>query len=136
VSAPVRIEGHIFDAVVAHACSDPGQERCGLLGGREGVITRVFPAANAARNPATRYEISPREIVDRMREMREAGIDLLGIYHSHPNGRNEPSPHDVELAFYPETPYLIVSPLPGAPRPIRAFLIRDGQVSEVEIHVV
>lgn len=100
------------------------------------MITRAFPAANAALNPSTRYEISPRDIFDRLREMREAGIELLGIYHSHPNGKNVPSPHDVELAFYPETPYLIVSPLPGAPRPIRAFLIRDGQVSEVEIQVV
>jgi proteasome lid subunit RPN8/RPN11 len=136
VSALVRIERHIFDAVVADARADPGRELCGLLGGRDGLITRAFPAANAALNPSTGYEISPREIFDRMREMREAGIDLLGIYHSHPNGKNEPSPRDVELAFYPKTPYLIVSPLAGASRPIRAFLIRDGQVSEVEIQVV
>ena len=40
-----------------------------------------------------------------MREMRAAGLELLGIYHSHPNGENEPSPRDVELAYYPEAAY-------------------------------
>jgi [CysO sulfur-carrier protein]-S-L-cysteine hydrolase len=121
--------------MLAHAQQDCGRECCGLLAGREGLVTHVFPAANAAQNPATRYEIAPAEIFQHMREMRDRGLDLLGIYHSHPKGSNEPSPRDIELAFYPETPYLIISPLAGAARPIRAFSIQNGQVSEIEIQI-
>jgi len=122
--------------MVGHATSTRSLECFGLLAGRDGVITKAYPAKNVAANPATAYEIAPREIFDLMREMRAAGLDLLGIYHSHPNGKNEPSPRDIESAYYPDAAYFIISPLPTAPRPIRAFSIRDGRVMELEIQIL
>ena len=119
----------------AHASVDLLHECCGLLAGRDGVITRVFRATNVASKPATSYEIAPEEIFRRMREMRAAGQELLGIYHSHPNGMNEPSPKDIELAYYPDAAYFVVSPLAVAARSVRAFLIRDGRVTELEIQI-
>ena len=71
-----------------------------------------------------------------MREIRAAGLELLGIYHSHPNGKNEPSPRDIAWAYYPDAAYFIISPLAGALQPIRAFSIREGCVKELEIQVV
>ncbi len=44
-----------------------------------------------------------------MREIRAAGLELLGIYHSHPTGENKPSARDIERAYYPEAAYFIVS---------------------------
>jgi proteasome lid subunit RPN8/RPN11 len=114
---------------------DSTRECCGLLGGREGRITRVFPATNVASNPATSYEIAPQEIFRRMREMRAAGLELLGIYHSHPNGANEPSPRDIELAYHADAAYLIISPRDSSERSARAFSIRDGRPEELEIRV-
>lgn len=118
-----------------HARQDCPRECCGLLAGREGVITHAFPATNVASNPATSYEIAPEEIFRCMREMRAARLELLGIYHSHPNGKNDPSPRDIELAYYPEAAYFIISPLAGSTRPARAFSILDGRVAELEIQV-
>jgi proteasome lid subunit RPN8/RPN11 len=120
----------------AHALQDPSRECCGLLAGREGAITRILPAVNASANPATSYEIAPEELFRLMREIRAASLELLGIYHSHPNGKNEPSTRDIERAYYPEAAYFIVSPLPDASQPVRAFSIRDGRVTELEIQVV
>lgn len=68
--------------------------------------------------------------------MRAAGLELLGIYHSHPTGENRPSARDIEFAYYPETPYFILSTLPDAGKPIRAFLICDGKATELEIQLV
>ena len=119
----------------AHARRDPAIECCGLLAGCGGAVTRIFPAANAAENPATSYEIAPKEIFERMREMRAQGIEMLGIYHSHPNGKNEPSPRDIDRAYYSEAAYFIASPLEGAEKPVRAFSIRDGCVTELEIQI-
>ncbi len=76
------------------------------------MITRIFAATNAASDPATNYEIAPQELFRLMREIRAAKLELLGIYHSHPNGKNEPSARDIELAYYPDTAYFILSPLP------------------------
>jgi len=71
-----------------------------------------------------------------MREIRAAGLEFLGIYHSHPNGKNEPSPRDIAWAYYPDVLYFIISPFPGAPHPVRAFSIREDCVTEVEIQIV
>ena len=122
--------------MVEHARREPQHECCGLLAGRDGVITRVLPATNAASNPARSYEIAPEELFQLMREMRAAGLELLGIYHSHPQGANAPSPRDVERAYYPDAAYFIISPRSDAARPVRAFSIRDGRVTELEIQVL
>lgn len=122
--------------MVDHARRQPNRECCGLLAGRDGVITRAFAAANAAVNPKKNYEIAPREIVRLMREFRERKLGFLGIYHSHPNSENVPSPRDIELAYYSDAVYFIVTPRPYAEKPIRAFLIRDGRATELDIEVV
>jgi proteasome lid subunit RPN8/RPN11 len=133
--SPIRIQAAIAAELVAGAREKAGQECCGLLAGREGVISRIFPAANAASNPITSYEIAPEELFRLMREIRAAGLTLAGIYHSHPNGENEPSARDLERAYYPDAAYFILSPRADAPRPVRAYSIRDGRAAELTIHV-
>ncbi len=119
-----------------HAQITPLIECCGMLAGRDDVITRAFWATNAAKNPATEYEIAPKELFQLTREIRAGGLQLLGIYHSHPNGKNEPSARDVEQAYYPDVAYFIISPLQDAEKPVRAFSISKGQVSELEIQAL
>jgi [CysO sulfur-carrier protein]-S-L-cysteine hydrolase len=111
------------------------QECCGVLAGRDGIITRIFRAANALAS-ATAYEIAPQDLFRVMKEIRAAQLHMMGIYHSHPTGENRPSRSDVERAFYPETPYFILSPLLDAPQPVRAFSIREGEVAELEIQPI
>jgi proteasome lid subunit RPN8/RPN11 len=125
----------VLFALQAHAQGGPEHERCGLLAGRTGVISRVLHAHNIAGDPATQYEIAPAELFHLMREIRDAGLQLLGIYHSHPHGVNEPSRTDVQRAYYPDAAYFIISPHPDEVKPVRAFAIRDGKVSEFQIEV-
>ncbi len=96
----------------------------------------MFPATNASSRRATTYEIAPEELFGLMREIRAAGLDLLGIYHSHPAGENAPSAADVERAYYPDAAYFILAPQLDAQKPIRAFSIRNGRVSELDILIV
>jgi proteasome lid subunit RPN8/RPN11 len=132
----VRIREPALTAVLDSCRSAPLIERCGLLAGRDGVITQAFPAENVAAIPATGYEIAPQEIFRMMREFRAAKLEFLGIYHSHPKGDNVPSPRDIEQAYYSEETYFIISPQPSAPKPVRAFSIRDGRAIELEIQIV
>jgi proteasome lid subunit RPN8/RPN11 len=131
----VRIDGRLLEELLAKARQQPACECCGLLAGRDGIITHALPATNAAADPAVSYEIAPEELFRLMRELRATRLDLLGTYHSHPNGKNEPSPRDIERAYYPDAAYFVVSPLAAAARPVRAFAIRDGRVTELEIQV-
>lgn len=118
--------------MLAHAQQEPRKECCGLLAGRDGVITHIFPTANSAADPARNYEIAPEELFASMRAMRAEKVTLMGIYHSHPNGSSEPSPRDIERAYYPEAVYFIV-PADVPSVAVRAFSIREGCVEELKI---
>lgn len=130
--AVVRVRREILEELLAQARLDPRQECCGLMSGCEGVITRIYPAPNALAS-ATQYEIAPVELFAAMRAMRAENLELMGIYHSHPTGENQPSARDIARAYYPHAVYFILSPREDSPRPIRAFSIREGRAEEWEI---
>jgi proteasome lid subunit RPN8/RPN11 len=131
----ICVRAQIVQEMLRLARSEPRVECCGLLAGVDGVITKIFPTKNALVSP-TAYEVAPQELFPLFRQMREEGLEHLGIYHSHPATENFPSPSDIELAGYPYQAYFIISPLPAAPNPVRAFFIRDGHVEELEIAIV
>ena len=131
----IRVRVGIVEEMLRIARSDPRLECCGLLAGVSGVITNIFPAKNALASP-TAYDVAPQELFRLFRRMREEKLEHLGIYHSHLASENVPSPRDIELAAYPNEAHFIISLLPDAPRPVRAFSIRDGQVEELEIAIV
>ncbi|HEV2299483.1 MAG TPA: M67 family metallopeptidase [Candidatus Acidoferrales bacterium] len=131
----VRIRRDVLTQMSQESRRFPNMECCGLLAGSDGIITRAFPATNALAS-ITAYEIAPDELFRLMKEIRAAGLQLLGIYHSHPKGDNAPSSRDIERAYYPEAAYFIISSLPEAPKPVRAFSIRDRQVEELNIESI
>jgi [CysO sulfur-carrier protein]-S-L-cysteine hydrolase len=132
MAGSIRVRADILNEMLGHARREPGIECCGLLAGRDGIVAVIFPAKNALSS-VTAYEIDPRDLFLLFRQMRAEGLEHLGIYHSHPSGENVPSARDIEQAYYSDQAYFIVSPLLGAPKPVRAFSIRDGVVRELEI---
>ena len=90
--------------------------------------------ANAAASPF-RFAIDPAEQLHVWTELDEAGESVWAIVHSHVASAAEPSRTDVELAYFPESLYLICS-LADPPRPvIRAWSIRDGATTEVLLEI-
>jgi proteasome lid subunit RPN8/RPN11 len=128
----VKVRAEILNEMLAHARREPRIECCGLLAGRDGVVTAIFPATNSLSS-ATAYEIAPRELFELFRTLRDRELTHLGQYHSHLSTENVPSPTDIEQAGYPDHAYFIVSLRADAPKPVRAFSIRDGAVRELEI---
>jgi proteasome lid subunit RPN8/RPN11 len=128
----IRVREVVLKEMLLQARREQQSECCGLLAGRNGVITEIFPASNALAS-ATAYEIAPPELFELFRILREEKLTHLGQYHSHLSSENIPSPTDIEQAGYPDQAYFIVSLLADAPKPVRAFSIRDGAVRELEI---
>jgi proteasome lid subunit RPN8/RPN11 len=106
--------------MLEHALGNPAEEVCGLVGGRGGTPAHYYPVANDAPDRSRRFLMNPGEQIAAMRRMRNAGEDLLGIFHSHPAAPAEPSAVDLELAAYPGTVYFIAS-LAGASTDLRAY---------------
>ena len=129
----MRISQELFDEMVAHAVQDAPNECCGMIATREGEAVGVHRATNAAASPL-RYEIDGAEQYRIQVAIDDADLDLGAIYHSHTRSGPYPSQTDINLAFYPEALYVIVG-LAGKDPDVRAFEIRDGQVSDAELEV-
>ena len=129
----MRISQELFDEMVAHAVQDAPNECCGMIATRDGEAVTVHRATNAAASPL-RYEIDGAEQYRIQMAIDDADLDLGAIYHSHTRSGPYPSQTDINLAFYPEALYVIVG-LAGKDPDVRAFEIRDGQVSDAELEV-
>ncbi len=68
--------------------------------------------------------------------LEDAGHELGAIYHSHTRSAPYPSQTDINLAFYPESLYVIVGVQDRAAPEVRAYWILDGQVAEADLDVV
>ncbi|MEZ5683568.1 MAG: Mov34/MPN/PAD-1 family protein [Novosphingobium sp.] len=72
------------------------REACGSAAGPGGAIELARPCANvhSRRRSADASEIDPAALIAAHKAAREGGPQVLGYYHSHPNGRAGPSAED------------------------------------------
>jgi proteasome lid subunit RPN8/RPN11 len=129
----VRISRQLLDDVIAHAREDAPNECCGMIAASDGEAVAVHRARNTAASPF-RYEMDGMEQYRIQTEIEDAGLELGAIYHSHTRSEPTPSQTDINLAFYPETLYVIVG-LKGPEADVRAWRIVDGEVSPASLEV-
>ena len=118
----LNLPPELLAQIIAHARAGYPEEICGLVAGREGHAVAVVPGRNISPTPRVAYEMDAVTLM-RMVEWEDTGLDLLAIYHSHPQGPDEPSETDLAQATYPDAAYIIVS-LADRGRPVaRAYQI-------------
>ena len=85
----ISIDKEAWDVMVAHARSTYPNECCGAMLGHVDADKRVVtavPIENAyAGGQQERYELRPEDLLKADREARSRGMDLVGIFHSHPD---------------------------------------------------
>jgi proteasome lid subunit RPN8/RPN11 len=86
----IRIEAEPWAAMVSHARATYPNECCGaMLGTNDGdnkLVIAAMPLENAFEGAqAARYELRPEDLIAADRAARERQMDLIGIYHSHPD---------------------------------------------------
>jgi proteasome lid subunit RPN8/RPN11 len=131
----MRISQALIDELVAHAREDLPNECCGMIGGSDGEATAVIRVANSAASPL-RYEMDPQEQYDALKTIEDGGDELLAIYHSHTKSAAYPSQTDVNQAVaWPEQIYVIVSLADEEAPEVKAYLLKDLRIADVEINV-
>jgi proteasome lid subunit RPN8/RPN11 len=132
MSDTLRLSPAQYQSVIDHARDCKPEEACGILAGdSDGRVTRVFLMENAEHSDVF-YVMDSAEQFKVFDEIEREGLELVGIFHSHPHSPPLPSAEDMELAFYPEAFYLIVS-LMGEEPEARVFRIAEGKVAEVDL---
>lgn len=125
--------------VRAHAEAGYPDEACGFLLGstdprsREFTVRETRAAVNRRGSRASRrYRIDPEEYRSAEREAEAKGLELIGIYHSHPDAPAIPSEYDREHAW-PNSAYVIVSVRAGRAGELRAWLLAEDRSGFAEL---
>ncbi len=109
-------------------------EACGVMLGKAGVITEIVSVDNQRTEvPATgsesarnRYLIDPLVYLKIERDADKRGLQVLGIYHSHPDVAARPSKFDLDYAW-PDFSYLIISVCKGKAVESNSWRLRDDR---------
>jgi proteasome lid subunit RPN8/RPN11 len=102
-------------------------EACGVMLGKDGVVTEIVTAGNERTDSArNRYLIDPLAYMKIERSADKRGLQVLGIYHSHPDVAARPSQFDLDHAW-PNLSYLIVSVCKGKAVETNSWLLREDR---------
>jgi proteasome lid subunit RPN8/RPN11 len=127
-TSAVAWPGGIADVVRAEAERAYPDECCGLLLGRHDTLLRAEPIANGEEPTRRRaaYLLSPGAFRRAEAQARAEGLDVVGVFHSHPDHPARPSPTDLEAAW-PGWVYVIVPVEQGRAGTPLAWRLRDDR---------
>ncbi len=128
---PIIFQNHHLAEIREHGEATYPHECCGFLLGRIEESRRVVEQTRRAQNqrddsPQNRYQISPQDYIRADRAAREAGLDIVGFYHSHPDHPARPSQFDLDNAW-PELVYVIVAVNQGKAGETTAWMLADDR---------
>jgi proteasome lid subunit RPN8/RPN11 len=111
-------------------------ECCGFFFGEEEgeqrIITEVLPVFNSkAGDKRRRFEIVSKDYLEAEQFAEQNRLQLLGVYHSHPNHPAIPSEHD-RVAAQPYFSYVILSVIVGELSNLRSWQLNDQLQFEEE----
>ena len=130
VPARLFVLSHVLhDQLAAEARAAYPNECCGLIEGVRTGDTIEAVAFHPTRNLAAasdRFEIDPAEHIRLLRSLRGTGREIVGCYHSHPDGEPTPSPRDRDSAHDEDFVWLIAGLDASGTVTPAGFLFRNG----------
>jgi len=126
-------------AMLDHAVAELPNEACGLVSGtlETGLAVAYHPARNSEHSPL-RYNVHPDDLLRITLEIDAAGLDLVGIFHSHTHTPAVPSATDLRAAMYSEPFYILATladPDAAPEDSMRAWRIRGGRSIERQLRI-
>lgn len=133
----LRLAPGVSRRIAAQAEAHYPEETAGLLlgivAGEERVALEPLAVSNRAPEPGRRrrYLLDPQQLLAAEDEAERRGIQVLGVYHSHPDHPAQPSEFDVHWAL-PWFSYLIVSVNQGAAVESRSWRLSEDRSQMLE----
>ena len=132
----IIIEPQAKQLMTADAVKTFPDECCGFLFGIEKrddrLITDILIVNNAKEgDKKRRFEISPKDYMKAEQYAEKNNLQLLGVYHSHPNHPAIPSEHD-RAAAQPWFSYIIISVINKNVDTIRSWRLNENNQFEEE----
>lgn len=122
---------NIKDKLIEYAREGKPLEVCGILSGNGNQIRKLYKMENTDKSRVS-YFMEPQEQFKVVKKIRSDKHQMLAIFHSHPFSPAYPSQTDLNMAFYPDCVYIIVS-LAKKKSEVKGFRISNRKVVEVSI---
>ena len=117
----------VVSEMIAHAHSIKPIESCAYLAGTGDAVSKMIPMTNAA-NRADFFQFDPKEQFAAVKQARAEGLQLIGVYHSHPESPARFSEADKEWANDTSIIYMILSLEQGEGNEVlNAFRVTDNE---------
>ena len=130
----LRVPRVLLDRLLEAAAEAFPRECCGVLVGQADprtVIDAVAVANRSDRPHERHFAIDPRDLMRIERDARRAKMDVIGFFHSHPNGSALPSETDREAAW-PVYSYVIVAASKDGAGEMRSWRLEEPAATFVE----
>jgi proteasome lid subunit RPN8/RPN11 len=125
--------------MIEQARREQPNECVGLLAGRlENLpwvqVIKRYPLVNELASPVE-FLATPESLFQAVRDMRQEGLEIVGIYHSHPTSEPVPSKKDRERSYGPEVVNFIIS-LKNPEPIVRGWWLQEDSHLEAQWEVV
>ena len=115
-----------------HAANDSPNESCAILFGKtegqDSIVKEVFLAKNIENSPVN-FTISNEQLIECYKMAEEKSLDVIAIFHSHPNSDAIPSNTDRKFMETNPVVWIIFS---GTSEEFKAYIL-DSDVKEIPI---
>ena len=122
------------DELITHAIGQQPSEACAMLLGKKDddiwIVKEVFLTQNID-NSQTNFTISPKELLQGYQLAEKMQLELVGVFHSHPNSDAIPSSTDKKFMQNNPVPWIIFS---GVNNNLKAYLL-DSNIIEIQINI-
>ena len=134
----ISVPSNFVDEMIEHAVQENPNECCGILAGKDGLISALYRVRNSTPSPY-RYVMDPKDQMNVMKESDELGLDLLAFYHSHTHSPAYPSETDTRMAVesgWVDFCYVLVSLEKQEPE-VRFYMVdAKGDISNEEFEII
>ena len=118
--------------LMQHANEESPYEACAILLGNTDEetwqTTEIFLAENIDKSEIN-FTISNEQLLEGYKRAEEKGLDIVGIFHSHPKSEASPSDTDVKFMKGNPVPWVIYS---GLTKEMKAYLL-DSEIIQIPI---
>lgn len=128
----IKLSKEIREEIYRQGKDELPNEACGYLAGKDGVVVKRIPMTNVDKSPE-HFSLDPKEQFEAFKQAKSEGLQLISVYHTHPETPARPSEEDIRLAYDPSISYIITSMIDGD---IKSFKIIDGSVTKEEIVLI
>lgn len=134
---PLTLPKSIESQIRSHLEKGYPEEACGFLIGKPSKeVILVRPAENTKQETrGRRYLIDPKAFMEAEIAARVLKLDIVGIYHSHPDHPSKPSDFDRDHAW-PWYSYVIVAVEKGVSKNLTSWVLTDDRTKFLEEEIL